>query len=138
MQRIRDFGDLAHCGLLAVANPNLRTVIVHGTGDHSCPVAPKIRQFANMIEAGLHADGHFLTPRDVDGTVITTIGHPVGNREQIVISFADDYMREDGKFACATAGPSDFERGGTFAYPTDNGKFVIDFSGYPTIRFEAN
>jgi predicted esterase len=138
MQRIRDFGDLEHCRLLARANPNLRIVIVHGVDDRSCPVVPKIRQCANMIETGLNVDGHFLTDRDVDGAVITTTGHPVGNREQVFIKFADDYMIEDGDLPCATAGPSDFERGGTFEYPTDNGKFVIDFSGYPTIRFEAN
>ncbi|MCD6361238.1 MAG: DUF2920 family protein, partial [Armatimonadetes bacterium] len=138
MQRIRDFGDPEHCRLLAQANPNLHIVIVHGVDDHSCPVVPKIRQFANMIEAGLHVDGHFITERDVDGEVITTTGHAVGNREQVVIRFADEYMREDGALACATSGPNDFQRGGTFEYPTDNGRFVIDFSAYPTISFVAD
>lgn len=138
MQRIRDFGDLEHCRLLARANPDLVIVIVHGVHDNSCPVVPKIRQYANMIEAGLRVDAHFLTERDVDGKVITTTGHAVGDREQVVIKFADEYMREDGPLACATTGPNDFERGGTFEYPTQNGRFVIDYTAYPLIKFVAN
>jgi len=30
---------------------------------------------------------------------------------------------------------NDFQRGGCFEYPTANGKYVIDFDGYPTIEF---
>ena len=55
---------------------------------------------------------------------------------RVVIKYADDYMKEDGKFTRATTGPSDFARGNTFIYPTSNGRFIIDFSGYPKIRFE--
>ena len=135
MQRIRDFGDPEHCRLLHAANPVLTIVIAHGVGDRTCPVVPKIRQFANMVEAGISVDGHFLTEVDVDGSLITTTGHAVGNREQIVLEYAGDYMREDGRFARATTGDSDFTRGGTFEYPTETGAFVIDFSGYPTISF---
>ena len=137
MQEIRDFGNLAHCRLLKAANPNLKIVIVHGTEDGSCPVVPKIRQYANMIEAGLQADAHFLTAADVDGSVITTTGHAVGDREQVVVKFADEYMKETGKRAKAAPGPSDFTRGGTFEYPTSGGKYIIDFTAAPTIRFEG-
>ncbi|MEN6305083.1 MAG: DUF2920 family protein [Armatimonadia bacterium] len=137
MQEIRDFGNLAHCRLLKAANPNLKIVIVHGTEDGSCPVVPKIRQYSNMIEAGLQADAHFLTAADVDGTVITTTGHAVGDREQVVVKFADEDMKETGKYAKAAPGPSDFTRGGTFEYPTSGGKYIIDFTAAPTIRFEG-
>jgi len=137
MQEIRDFGNLAHCKLLHAANPGLQIVIVHGTRDTTCPPIPKVEQYANMLRAGLAVDGHFLTEADVDGTVITTTGHPVGNRELVVIKYADVYMKEDGKLKKATAGPSDFTRGGTFEYPTSGGKFVIDFAGAPTITFVA-
>jgi len=95
---------------------------------------PKIRQFANMIAAGLDVDGHFLTEADVDGEAIKTTGHPVGDREKVVIKYADEYMREDGKFARQVVGPNDFECGDSFEYPTTNGKYVIDFSGYPRIE----
>ena len=137
MQEIRDFGHLEHCRLLKAANPGLKIVIVHGTADTSCPPIPKIEQYANMLRAGLSVDGHFLTEADVDGTVITTTGHAVGNREQIVIKYADEYMKEDGKLKKATAGPCDFTRAGTFEYPTSGGKFVVDFTAAPTIKFVA-
>ena len=135
MREIRDFGNLKHCRLLQAANPNLQIVIVHGVHDESCPVLPKIAQYQNMVRAGISVDAHFLTEFDVDGQAVTTTGHPVGDREQVVIKYADVYMREDGKLARATSGPSDFSRGGQFEYPTSGGKYVIDFSGAPTISF---
>lgn len=136
MREIRDFGNLEHCRRLRAANPGLKIVIVQGTEDASCPAAPKIRQFANMIEAGLEADGRFLTAADIDGIAVTTTGHAVGDREQVVIKYADEYMKEKGKQAKATDGPSDFTRGGAFEYPTSGGRFVIDFSAAPAVRFE--
>jgi len=93
MQRIRDFGNPEHCRLLHAANPNLKIVIAHGVDDRTCPVVPKIRQFANMVEAGLDVDGHFFTAADVDGSLITTTGHAAGDREQIVLQLASDYVR---------------------------------------------
>ncbi len=136
MQEIRDFGNIEHCRLLKAANPNLKIIIVHGVDDSSCPVLPKIAQYKNMLTAGLSVDAHFLTEFDVDGTVITTTGHPVGNRERVVIKFADVYMKEDGKFAKSVSGPTDFSAKAEFAYPTTNGKYVIDYSAYPNISFE--
>jgi len=138
MQQIRDFGDLGHCKLRAAANPGLKIVIVHGVNDRTCPAVPKIRQYATMLEAGLDVDGYFLTDRDVDGEVITTTGHAVGDREQVVLRYAGEYMKEDGAFARATTGPSDFTRQGSFEYPTEGGKYVIDFDAYPTIGFVPN
>lgn len=135
MQEIRDFGNLEHCRLLKAANPNLKIVICHGVDDRSCPVVHKITQFRNMIDAGLDVDGHFFTEWHVDGSIVTSTGHPVGDREQVVVKFADAYMKEDGTFARATVGTSDFTRKGSFEYPTTNGKYVIDYSAYPKIEF---
>ncbi|MHB8993650.1 MAG: alpha/beta hydrolase family protein [Armatimonadota bacterium] len=137
MQEIRDFGNLEHCKLLKAANPGLKIVIVHGLNDATCPPIPKVAQFLNMLQAKLEVDGHFLTEADVDGTIITSTGHAVGNREQVVIKYADVYMSEDGKLKRATTGPSDFTRGGIFEYPTTGGKFLIDFTAEPTIKFVA-
>ncbi len=135
MIEIRDFGHPEHCRLVAEANPGLKIVIVHGLDDQSCAVVPKIRQFANMIEAGIEVDGHFLTPWDVDGEAVTTTGHPVGNRDKVVMKYADEYMLPDGRLAKSSEGPSDFERGGVVEFPTTNGRYTIDFSGYPAIDF---
>ncbi len=137
MQEIRDFGNLEHCRLLHVANPDLKIVIVHGVDDTSCAVLPKIAQYRNMLAAGIRVDAHFLTEIDVDGTVITTTGHAVGDREQVVVKFADDYLKEDGRFAKSAGAPIDFAAKGKFEYPTSNGKYVIDYSGFPRISFEA-
>lgn len=135
MQQLRDFGDPAHCRLLQEANPGLKIVIVHGVDDESCPVLPKIDQYRHMLAAGLDVDGHFLTAFDVDGVAVTTTGHPVGDREQVVIKYAAVYLCEAGTLAKATGGPSDFARGGRFHYPTAAGAYEIDFDGPPTIRF---
>ncbi len=135
MQRIRDFGDPEHCRLLAEANPGLQIVIVHGTEDASCPVVPKIEQFARMTAAGLHVDGHFLTPINVDGYAVTTIGHPVGRRDLVVMRYADDYLLPNGHLAKRTEQENDFQRGGTFEYPGDSGTFVLSFDGYPTVEY---
>jgi len=136
MQEIRDFGHLEHCRLLHEANPDLKIVTVHGVDDQSCPVVPKIGQYQRMVQAGLDVDGHFLTPFDVDGEAVTCTTHPVGRRDRVVMKYADVYMKEDGEFAKATTGPSDFSRGGQFEYPTTSGRYVIDFSAYPQIRFD--
>ncbi len=135
VRRIRDFGDPEHCRLLAEANPALQIVIVHGTEDLSCPVVPKMEQFARMTAAGMHVDGRFLTPIDVDGYAVTTTGHPVGRREMVVAKYADDYLLPNGRLAKRTEQENDFQRGGMFEYPSDNGRFVIDFEGYPTVEF---
>jgi hypothetical protein len=45
--------------------------------------------------------------------------------------------KEDGRFAKAAGAPIDFAANGKFEYPTSNGKYVIDYSGFPRISFEA-
>ncbi|MHB8995827.1 MAG: alpha/beta hydrolase family protein [Armatimonadota bacterium] len=138
MREIRDFGHPQHCRLLHEANPSLQIVIVHGVDDASCPVLPKILQYHNMLAAGLDVDAHFLTEFDVDGQAVTTTGHPVGDREQVVIKYAAVYMKEDGRLAKSTTAPSDFTRGGAFEYPTTTGRYVITFDGPPRIAFEPS
>ncbi|MFP4248054.1 MAG: alpha/beta hydrolase family protein [Armatimonadota bacterium] len=135
MRRIRDFGDSEHCRLLAEANPGLKIVIAHGVDDASCPVVPKIEQFARMTAAGVDVDGRFLTESDVDGYAVKTTGHAVGRRDRVVGKYADDYLLPEGRLTKRTGQENDFQRGGVFEYPSDNGRFVIDFDGSPTIAF---
>lgn len=135
MRRIRDFGDPEHCRLLAEANPALQIVIVHGVDDASCPVAPKMEQFARMTAAGMHVDGRFLTEVDVDGYAVTTTGHPVGRRDLVVMKYADDYLLPNGRLAKRSGRENDFQRGGAFEYPGDEGTFVLDFEGYPRVEY---
>ncbi len=135
MRRIRDFGDPEHCRLLAEANPGLKIVIVHGVDDASCPVVAKMEQFARMTAAGMDVDGRFLTEIDVDGYAVKTTAHPVGARDRVVMRYADDYMLPEGRLAKRTLQDNDFQCGDVFEYPSDHGRFAIDFSGYPTIAF---
>jgi predicted peptidase len=137
MQEIRDFGNPLHCRILHAANPKLKIVIVHGAGDKTCPLLPKITQYRNMLESGISVDAHFITEFDVDGSIIKDTGHAVGNREQVVVKFADVYMKENGAFAKSLSAPNDFSRKGKVEYPTSNGKYIIDYSSYPNISFEA-
>ena len=135
MRRIRDFGDSEHCALLAEANPGLKVVIVHGVDDASCPAVPKMEQFARMTAAGMDVDGRFLTEVDVDGYAVKTTGHPVGARDRVVMKYADDYMLPEARLPKLTEQENDFQRGGVFEYPGDDGTFAISFEDYPTIEY---
>ncbi|MDD2485380.1 MAG: DUF2920 family protein [bacterium] len=136
MQEIRDFGHPEHCKILHAANPQLKIVIVHGVADTSCPVSAKILQYRNMLAAGISVDAHFLTEFDMDGVVVKGTGHSVGDREQVVIKYADVYLKEDGAFAKKLNVPNDFARKDKIEYPTSNGRYIVDYSGYPKISFQ--
>ncbi len=136
MQQIRDPGRPEHLKLQYEANPTNKVIICHGLDDRSCPAVHKISIFRDMVDAGFHPDGHFFTPWHVDGIAVKSTEHPVGDRQKVVEKFADVYMLEDGKFALQVPGPTDFERGEEVVFPTDNGRYIVDFSGAPTVRFE--
>lgn len=136
MQQIRDPGNPEHLRLQFEANPTAKVIIVHGLDDASCPAVHKIGVFRNMVAAGFRPDTHFLTTRNVDGTVFTTTGHPVGNRQKVTELVADDYLLEAGKLALQVPGPDDFERGEDVVFPTSNGRVVVRFQGPPELRFE--
>ncbi|MFA7628629.1 MAG: DUF2920 family protein [Candidatus Dojkabacteria bacterium] len=137
MQEIRDFGHPEHCKILRAANPQLKIVIVHGVADTSCPVSAKLLQYRNMLVAGISVDAHFLTEFDVDGKAVKDTGHSVGDREQVVVKYADVYLKEDGALARKLSAPNDFVRKGTVEYPTANGKYIVDYSGYPKVSFQG-
>ncbi|MDD3926644.1 MAG: DUF2920 family protein, partial [bacterium] len=137
MQEIRDFGNPEHCKILHSANPQLKIAIVHGVADKSCPVSAKILQYRNMLAAGISVDAHFLTEFDVDGVAVKDTGHSVGDREQVVIKYADVYLKEDGAYAKKLSAPNDFVKKGKIEYPTSNGKYIVDYSGYPSISFKG-
>ncbi len=135
MQEIRDFGNAQHCKLLHEANPDLQIVIIHAMGDCVCPVVPKIMQFHNIVQAGIMVDGRFLSEYDIDGDAVEDIGHSIGPWCKLIPKFADDYLLENGRLAKATSGNNDFMRCGTVEYPTTNGRYIVDYRGYPFIEF---
>lgn len=136
MQEIRDPGNPDHLRIQFEANPTLKIIIVHGLDDASCPAVHKITIFRNLVAAGFRPDAHFLTPRNVDGTVFTSTGHAVGNRQKVTEIVADDYLLENGRLAMQVPGPDDFELRREVVFPTSNGRVVVDFRGPPELRFE--
>ena len=137
-QEIRDLGNSAHLALQYAANPANQVVIVHGLDDDYCPVTDKITVFRNMIAAGFRPEGHFLTRNQVDGIIVTTTGHQIGDRAYVIAQFGKDYMAEHGEHILSLRDPDDFDRGKVVVYPVTGGEYRIDFScGAPEIRFAA-
>ncbi|NLO05733.1 MAG: DUF2920 family protein [candidate division WS1 bacterium] len=137
-QRIRDFGDLEHCRLLAQTAPNLKLVIIHGLADTLCPVVPKIRQFANMIEAGMDVEAHFLSESDVDGVSVTAPDHSIGPMQLATDRFAGMYIRPEGPLARRRSGTTDFDLRSDIAYPVEGGRYIVSYDGAATVRFEGD
>ena len=136
MREIRDLGNMTHLARQFQANPANQVVIVHGLDDDYCPVTDKIAVFRNMIRAGFRPEGHFITPNQVDGIVVTTTGHQVGDRAYVIAHFGKDYLAERGEHIAQLREPGDFDRRHVVVYPVTGGEYRIDFGcGAPTIGF---
>jgi len=138
MQQMRDPGDPAHLRIQFAANPDNKVIIIHGLDDRSCPVVHKITVFRNMVDAGFRPDGHFLSQWHVHSTPAAATEHSMGDHAEILPFFADAYMLEKGELALELSGRNDFERGGQVEYPTQNGRYVVNYSGVPSVRFEGS
>ena len=91
---------------------------------------------ANMVRAGFRPATHFLTKADVDGKVVTTTGHAIGDRPEVISKFGGPYIAEKGPFVKLISGKSNFDAGSDVIYPVTGGRYIITFNGAPTIRFE--
>ena len=136
MQEIRDIGNPSHLKLQFAANPENKIVIVHGLDDDSCVCHEKVQAFANMIKAGFQPDGHFITPGMVDGIIVTTTTHQVGDRPYVIAKFGQPYLSEKGDFVKLAPEEDDFAKKHSVIYPCTGGSYKIDFSTIPTISFE--
>lgn len=137
MQEIRDPGNLAHLKIQYAANSANQVVIVHGLNDTSCSVADKMVIASQMTRAGFRPATHFLTPADIDGKIVTNIGHDIGNRPEVIAKFGGPYMNLTSKFHCQLNAPSNLDAKNDVVYPVTGGRYVISFKGAPTVRFEA-
>lgn len=137
-QQIRDAGDPAHLRVMRRLGNAATVVTVHGVDDNSCLVADTRRVMEAMRAAGVDVDAHYLTADDVDGDVIRDSAHSIGNRTQLVIRFAEQYLSPDSAELRRTRQPCDFEwRDQSVAYPAGGGSYVIDYAdGFPVGRFE--
>ncbi len=136
MREIRDFGNPAHLALQYAAHPDNQVVIVHGEDDDYCSCADKVAIFEKMIRAGFRPAGVFVTPAMVDGIVLTTTGHPVGDRPYVIARFGRPYIAERGEFVKLACPADDFALRHVVEYPVTGGIYRIDFGhGAPTIAF---
>ena len=137
-QLIRFLGYPPHAAVMKQLGCAAKIIVVHGANDDVCPVADAREMATGLREAGLHVEPHFITESDLDGKVLTSSGHPLGDRTRIVFRFADQYLLPASPKAAKRPGPSDFERpADPVRYPTPNGAYVIDYAeGYPVARFE--
>ena len=76
--------------------------------------------------------------RIIDGIVFKSTGHSLGDRTQIVLDVAVQYLTATGERSLRRAGETDFERKESLRYQTTNGVFVISYEqGFPVGRFES-
>lgn len=136
MQEIRDPANPAHLLIQKAANPGNQVVIVHGLDDTSCNPADKMALASRMVRAGFRPATHFLTKADVDGAVVTTTGHAIGNRPEVIAKFGGLYIQEKGPYVKLIPRKSNLDAGGEVIYPVTGGRYVISYQGAPTIRFE--
>ena len=131
-QALRFVGEPQHLATLKSLQPSSKVIVVHGVDDTTCPFEDAREMVANMQAAGLDVEPHFIGKDDLDGSVFTSTGHPLGNRTEIVFRVAEKYLVPDGPQTLHRTGPSDFDRGEDIRYETANGQFVISYdSGVP-------
>lgn len=137
-QEIRFIGNPEHLKIMKDQGHAAKIIIIHGTGDTTCPYADAKEMVQNMKAAQLDVEAKFVTPADIDNVVFKNIGHSLGDRTQMMIKYGGEYAipgRE--KFRLRTS-PTDFELKQDVIYPTSDGRYVISYAdGVPTIRFES-
>ncbi|MCX7426641.1 MAG: DUF2920 family protein [Planctomycetia bacterium] len=137
-QEIRFAGKPEHLRVMKELGNRCKVIVIHGTTDDACPVADAREMAANLRDAGLDVDGHFITEADFEPGVVTNTSHAVGDRTKMVLKFAGRYLTPGSPELLVRQGPSDFERRDeAVRYPARDGAFVISYKqGYPVGRFE--
>ncbi|MCP4644218.1 MAG: DUF2920 family protein [bacterium] len=138
-QALRHVGNPDHLAVMKALGNETKLLVVHGVDDASCPFEDKKRMVDHMIAAGLDVEPHYITKADVDGEIVKSAGHSLGDRTRIVFKFADRYLLPDSSERLIRKGKTDFERRDEeVRYETANGAYVISYTnGYPVGRFEA-
>ena len=137
-QAIRFVGHPDHAATMRALGSTAKIIIVHGTTDEACLPEDAREMADNMQAAGLDVEPHLITEADLDGEILNTTGHSLGDRTRIVSKFADGYLMPDGEDALVLTTPTDFERRDEeVRYDTPNGAYVMSYKkGFPVGRFE--
>lgn len=137
-QEIRFIGNPEHLKLMKDRGHASKIIVIHGTGDTTCPYADAKTMVQNMKAAQLDVEAKFVTPADIDNVVFKNIGHSLGDRTKMMIKYGGEYaIPRREKFRLRTS-PTDFELKQDVIYPTSDGRYVISYAdGVPTVRFES-
>ncbi len=136
-QEIRFVAHPQHLTTRQQLGSRTKIVVVHGVDDHTCPIEDARELVANMQAAKVDVEPHFISEAELDGSVFTSTGHPLGNRTEIVLSVAGQYLTPGSEQLLRREGKSDFELQEDVRYATSTGEFVISYAaGFPVGRFE--
>ncbi len=136
-QEIRFIGHPGHLKQMKALGTECKIIISHGAADDVCTIADVREMAANMENAGLDVEAHFIAESDLDGTVFKNTGHSVGDRTLIVQHFADRYLLPDSPELRIREGKNDFERADDkVQYATANGTYIVSYkNGLPAVEF---
>ena len=137
-QELRFVGHPLHLARQRELGSRSRILIVHGVDDRTCPFEDATELAANLKQAGLDVIPHWIDKTRIDGQAFTTTGHSLGNRTEIVIRVAGDWLLPDSETRLIRTGPTDFELADEqVRYATTNGAYIVSYKqGYPVLRFE--
>lgn len=137
-QEIRFVAHPQHLTTRQRLGSRTKIVVMHGVDDHTCPIEDARELVANMQAAEVDVEPHFISEADLDGAVFTSTGHSLGNRTEIVLRVAGQYLTPGSEQLLRREGKSDFELQQEVRYATSTGEFVISYAaGFPVGRFES-
>ena len=137
-QEIRFVGHPDHLAQMKRLEATARIVVIHGVDDETCPYGDAVEMVERMQQANLAVEPRWVTTDIIDGIVFKSTGHSLGDRTQIVLNVAAQYLKSTGEKSLRRVGKTDFERKESIRYQTTNGVFVISYEqGFPVGRFES-
>ena len=137
-QEIRFIGNPRHLKLMKERSHAAKIIIIHGTGDTTCPYKDAREMYENMKAAGLDVEAKFVTKADLDNVIFKSTGHSLGDRTKMMVDIGGKIMVPGRENYRLRQSPTDFELKQDVVYPTSDGRFVVSYaSGMPTVRFEA-
>lgn len=137
-QEIRFIGNPQHLKLMKERGHATKIIIIHGTGDKTCPYADAQQMYDNMKAAQLDVDAVFVSSAEIDNVIFKSTGHGLGDRTKMMVKFGSEYMLPGRDGYRTRKSATDFELKQDVIYPTSDGRYVISYAtGSPFIRFEA-
>ena len=137
-QELRFIGNPEHLKVMKKMGHAGKIVVIHGTGDTTCPYEDAKQMVQNMQAADLDVEAKFVTKSDLDGVIFKSTGHSLGDRTKMIVKYGGPYIIPGEKKFRLRQSPTDFELQQDVVYPTSDGRYVISYSnGIPAVRFEA-